>query len=67
MFTTQNPNHCPKCMSKEIYLGDKIFKKDEDGEDTNIVILGTWFCNECGDVIGRKISQYENDLNPDSI
>ena len=67
MFTTQNPTHCPKCKSKNIFLGAKVFKKDVFGEDTDMVILGTWFCNECGDVLGRKMSQYENDLNPESL
>lgn len=67
MLTTKNPTHCPNCMSKDIYLGDKVFKKDKNGEDTDTVILGAWFCNQCGDLIGRRMNQYENDLNPDSL
>lgn len=67
MWTTKNPSHCPKCMSKKIYLGDKVYIKDADGNDTDIVRLGAWFCNECGELIGRKMNQYENDLNPDSL
>ena len=67
MFTTKKPTHCPKCLSKNIFLGDKIFKKDTNGEDTDIVILGAWFCNDCGNMLGRKMSEYENDLDPKSI
>lgn len=67
MFTTQDPTHCPKCQSKNICLGQKIYKKDVYGEDTDIVILGMWFCNKCGNVLGRKMSQYENDVDPDCI
>ncbi len=67
MFTTQDPTHCPKCQSKNIYLGQKIYKKDMYGEDTDTVILGMWFCNECGNVLGRKMSRYENDVDPDCV
>lgn len=67
MFTTKNPSHCPKCSSKNVVLLNKTFKKDNQGEDTDIVILGMWFCNNCGDVLGRKISQYENDIDANSI
>lgn len=67
MFTTENPSHCPKCMSKNIYLGNKVFKKDANGEDTDIVVLGVWFCNECGNLIGRKMSQYDNDIDKNSL
>lgn len=67
MFTTQKPTHCPNCSSKNIFLGGKIYKQDVFGEDTDTVIMGTWFCNDCGTVIGRKMSQYENDLDPESI
>ena len=44
-----------------------MYKKDVWGEDTDVVIMGMWFCNECGNVLGRKISQYQNEINPDSI
>lgn len=67
MFTFENPSHCPKCMSENVSLGDRVFKKDVWGQDTDTVILGTWFCNECGNLIGRRISQYENDINKDSL
>ncbi len=40
MFTTKNPNHCPKCNCTEICLGDRVLKKDIEGNDTDIVILG---------------------------
>ena len=67
MFTTQNPRHCPQCQSKNIILGQKVYKKDVWEENTDIVIGGMWFCNECGNMLGRKISQYQNEINPDSI
>ncbi|GAA0265134.1 hypothetical protein GCM10008922_25260 [Faecalicatena contorta] len=67
MWTTQNPTHCPNCMSRNIVLGDKVYKKDVFGEDTDIVILGSWFCNDCGNLIGRKMNQYENDLDKESL
>ena len=67
MWTTQNPTHCPNCMSRNIELGDKVYKKDVFGEDTDIVILGSWFCNDCGNLIGRKMNQYENDLDKESL
>lgn len=67
MFTTQNPRHCSKCQSKNIILGQKVHKKDVWGEDTDIVIMGMWFCNECGYLLGRKISRYENEIDQNSI
>lgn len=67
MWTIQNPKHCPKCMSKNVILGDKVYKKDAEGKNTDIVVLGTWFCNDCGNLIGRKMNQYENDLDKDSL
>lgn len=67
MFTFEDPSHCTKCQSKNIYLGQKVYKKDARGENTDTVIGGMWFCNECGSVLGRKVSQYENDIEPDSV
>ena len=67
MFTTKNPTHCLKCQSKDIFLGDVTYKKDANGEETNTAVLGVWFCNHCGEVLGRKMSQYENDLDPKSL
>lgn len=67
MWTSEEPTHCPSCMSKDIYLADKVYKKDAFGEDTDIVILGTWFCTKCGNLLGRKMNQYENDLDPNSL
>lgn len=58
MIAYEDPSHCPRCQSKNISLEQKIYKKDVWGEDTDIVIMGIWSCNECGDVLGRKISQY---------
>ena len=37
------------------------------GEDTDIVIYGIWFCNNCGSLLGRKISQYENEIDKNSV
>lgn len=67
MFTFKEPSHCPQCQSKNISLGQKVLKKDVWEEDTGIVIGGTWFCNECGNILGRKVSQYENEIDPNSI
>lgn len=67
MSTFEEPSHCPSCQSKNIYLGQKVYKKDVWGEDTDIVIGGMWFCNECGNVLGRKLSQYQNDIDPRSV
>lgn len=67
MWTQKEPTHCPQCKSTDIYLGDKKYKKDVWGEDTDIVVLGAWFCNNCGNLLGRKMSQYENDLDSDSL
>lgn len=67
MVTFEDPDHCPHCQSRKISLGQKEYKKDVWGGDTDIVIGGTWFCNECGNVLGRKISQYENEIDPRSI
>lgn len=67
MLTFGKPSHCPNCQSKNIYLGQKVYKKDVWKEDTDIIIGGTWFCGECGNVLGCKMSQYENNVDPDSI
>lgn len=67
MVTFEDPCHCPNCQSKNIYLGQKVYKKDVWEEDTDIVIGGMWFCGECGNVLGRKLSQYQNDIDSRSI
>lgn len=67
MVTFEKPTHCPSCKSKNIYLGQKVYKKDVWGKDTDIAIGGMWFCNECGNVLGRKLSQYENEIDRNSI
>lgn len=67
MYTFEEPSHCPQCASKNIVLAYKTYKKDVWGEDTDIVIGGTWFCNECGNLLGRKVSRYENEIDPNSI
>lgn len=67
MFKFEDPSHCPKCQSKNIYLEPSVFKKDMSGKETDTVVLGMWFCNKCGNILGRKMNQYENDIDPDSI
>ena len=67
MLTPKNPKHCPKCLGNNITLENKVFGKDSRGKDTDIVILGMWICSDCGKTIGRRMSPFENDLNPDSI
>lgn len=67
MFTFEDPSHCPSCQSKNIYLGQKVYKKDVWGEVIDIAIAGMWFCGECGNVLGCKVSQNENDIDPDSV
>ncbi len=67
MLTFKEPSHCSQCQSKNIILGQKVYKKDVWEEDTDIVIGGIWFCNDCGNVIGRKISRYENDIDENCI
>lgn len=65
--TSKNPEHCPKCKSKNICLINKVYKKDSSGKKTNIPYLGMWICSDCGETIGRKMNEYENELEPDSI
>lgn len=60
--TSKNPDHCPKCMSNNIVFLCDLFKKDKNGKDTNIPILGTWMCNECGNTIGRRMNELENEI-----
>lgn len=67
ILTFEEPSHCPQCQSRNISLGQKVYKKDVWGEDTDIVISGMWFCNECVNVLGRKLSQYENEIDRNSI
>lgn len=67
MLTFKEPTHCPSCKSKNIYLGQKVYKKDVWEEETDIIIEGMWFCRECGNVLGRKMSQYGNDIDENSI
>lgn len=57
MFTFEDPSHCPSCHSKNIYLGQKVYKKDVWEEVIDIAIGGMWFCGECGNVLGCKVSQ----------
>lgn len=65
--TCKNPSHCPKCLSNNIDLFEKHFKKDKNGKDTNIPIIGMWMCNECGDIIGRRINEFQNELDENSL
>lgn len=67
MITFSRPLKCTDCGSRNVGLGAIEYKKDVFGEETEEVIGGTWFCNDCGYVLGRKISKYENDINDESI
>nr|WP_288829766.1 hypothetical protein [uncultured Clostridium sp.] len=67
MITTKDPVRCPSCGGKNVYLAGRDFKKDVWGEDTEEVISGTWFCRDCGEPMGRKISRYDNDIHEKSI
>ena len=40
MLTTQDPSHCPRYQSQNIYLGQKVYMKNVWGEDTDAVVLG---------------------------
>ena len=51
MFTFEEPDHCPSCQSKNIVLGQKVFKKDVWGEDTDIVLL-----NPYGSIYGKRFN-----------
>lgn len=65
MWTTKNPTHCPECSSEDIYL-KKQSDKDEKINAKN-TRLGVWYCNKCGNIIGRRMNQYENDIDENSI
>ena len=65
MWTTKNPTHCPQCLSEDIYL-EKLYDKDEK-INNKIMHLGVWYCNKCGNMIGRKMNQYENDIDENSL
>ena len=65
MWTTKNPTHCPNCSCEDIYL-EKESDKDEK-INKEIVHLGVWYCNKCGNMIGRKMNQYENDIDENSL
>lgn len=67
MQTFEEPSHCPVCDSKNIVLAEKVYKKDEYGEDTAVAVSGNWFCNDCGYYLGRKISRYQNDIDEKSL
>ena len=65
MWTIKNPTHCPKCLSEKVCL-EKISDKDEKIKK-EISLLGVWYCTECGNMIGRKMNQYENDIDEKSL
>lgn len=67
IYTDKNPSHCPKCMSENIELTDKHFKKDMNGKKNNRPFLGIWMCNNCGNVIGRRMNEYENEIDENSL
>jgi predicted nucleic-acid-binding Zn-ribbon protein len=67
MYTEKEPNHCPKCLSKNLFLEPIRLKKDRQGMDTDTVTLGVWYCNKCGELVGRKMSEFYNDIDANSI
>ena len=61
MHTSNNPNHCPECESDRISLENKVYYKGK-------INLGIWQCLECGYIMGRKISIYDdNEIDERSI
>lgn len=52
---SKNPTRCPKCDSKNISLENKQFKKNLNGEITDVMYLGLWMCGDCGNDIRRRI------------
>ena len=64
-ITTKSPTHCPKCSSKNLYF-DKPYEKNK-AINEKLKHLGGWYCEECGHTIGRKINQYENELDENSF
>lgn len=66
MLTQNKPTHCPECESQSVYLGSCDYKKDADGLSTDIIVSGSWFCKECGTVIGSFFKGI-NDINKRSL
>ena len=64
-ITTKFPTHCPKCSSEDLFL-DKPHGKDK-ATNEKLKHLGVWYCEKCGYTIGRKINQYENELEDNSF
>ncbi len=67
MITTRDPVRCPSCGSSNVYLACKKFEKDVWGEETEEVISGMWFCGDCAQPLGGKISKYNNDVDEKSL
>ncbi len=65
MITKENPKMCPACGGTDVSMTGKVFEKDFNGEE--YVKSASWFCYQCGNIIGTKISRYENDIDPKSI
>nr|WP_288828501.1 hypothetical protein [uncultured Clostridium sp.] len=67
MITTKDPVRCPSCGSKNVYLAGREFEKDEWGDETEEAISGMWFCRNCGQPMGGKLSKYTNDVDEKSL
>ena len=64
-ITTKFPTHSPKCSSKDLFF-DKPYGKNK-AINENLTHLGEWYCKKCGYTIGRKLNQYENELEENSF
>ena len=60
-ITTKSPTHCPKCMSEDLIFDKPSGTKESVNE--KLKHLGIWYCEKCGYTVGRKINQYENELD----
>ena len=61
VHTSKNPSHCPKCKSDRISLENKEYCNEK-------VNLGMWMCLNCGHIIGRKMSVFDdNEIDERSI
>lgn len=61
-YTKEEPTQCKKCGSKKIYLDVHAYVKDKNKKDTNEPQLGMWMCEECGEILGRKMSKEYNEI-----
>jgi len=67
MIIRRDPEKCSCCGSRNIYLMGPCYSKGRDGEYTDMAISGVWMCGDCANPLGRKLSQFENDIDEDSF